>query len=716
MVMLIKKRSHLLADDALKYALQSTASVLISVFISQLYFMSQVNLTLYFVCSAIFVFFCFGQTLGAQMMLLLLSTVVTTLLCVAAMLLSGNVGLSALLIFLSAGVVFFYSTLNMGTTVMSKLMFVPVSFCIVDPHVMGVVKASETGAAVILGGVSAALANFAVYFFSIKQPERLLHKRWQSELMRLLDNLSKKLACYPVEEFDRLGQALKKEMIEVDGRYAMNVDRVTNALCKFINTIENSPALLISMEDDLLAVFSLLHSALEKGDLVKIKLAQQSWAGVMEKNSQCSSSRQCSFNSSLRLAQCFFLLEILIKELGPHLQYRFLSRGLHNINIAILNFYQNLKSNFHAWRQHSVVLCQGSLNTQAKVAIRSSIAMLVSFLVARASHSPHAAWILLSTGIVIQLRLGDTVKKGLDRILGHFAGFPLAFFFGIFFQVFHFPVILGLILVFCCTYSLLKNYFVFGICLMSTLIFLTVINSPSALSHEMILRFLTLRLIDVTIGSLIALFASYFVFKNTGFKNTTEKMDVLFSQLADLLKITLAKEPHHEDAYAQLVGIEASLSQSEKQIASRAFEPARYQRHLWRDSKVHQLSVALSEELASFLRCYYFAISHKTCEVINCQFFDKTLESVKVQLISCKDRFKSIETEQFTDFDRLFYQLSRLFEQVEDHIVSIRGQFLDRELSFVSYVYHVGLSIKIKTIVGLIEKIAGQLRVVEPDN
>ena len=168
MIFFSNRQSLLAINDAFKYAVMATLSMIISTIMIHFFSINSNHFTLYIIGSSIFVFFCYGETLVSQLLLLLLGTVLTACLCVIGLLLSAHLWACALFVVASAAVVFFYSTVNMGATVMAKLVFCPVSFCVVSALHTPLAQAGQTGLTILSAGCSAAVANLIVYVLSAK--------------------------------------------------------------------------------------------------------------------------------------------------------------------------------------------------------------------------------------------------------------------------------------------------------------------------------------------------------------------------------------------------------------------------------------------------------------------------------------------------------------------------------------------------------------------
>ncbi len=61
-------------------------------------------------------------------------------------------------------------------------------------------------------------------------------------------------------------------------------------------------------------------------------------------------------------------------------------------------------------------------STELRMALRTTAAALIAFVVARMLQLPQAYWAVLTSVIIIQASLGGSLKAGVDRLLGTFAG------------------------------------------------------------------------------------------------------------------------------------------------------------------------------------------------------------------------------------------------------------------------------------------------------
>ena len=148
-------------------------------------------------------------------------------------------------------------------------------------------------------------------------------------------------------------------------------------------------------------------------------------------------------------------------------------------------------------KKHPTIYFQSSL--------RSSLSLLIAYIVSLSFPFQIPAWVLASTNTVSLFQQGHSTKKGLQRIIGHLVGLALTLLVGYFiWPYFDNPIFWTPFLMLITCYFCLINYFIYCVFLISiiTYLFLALhLINPEDFS---LLHVVSTRTLDIIVGSVIA--------------------------------------------------------------------------------------------------------------------------------------------------------------------------------------------------------------------
>tara|TARA_B100001093_G_scaffold519805_1_gene610597 strand:- start:10847 stop:12571 length:1725 start_codon:yes stop_codon:yes gene_type:complete len=200
----------------------------------------------------------------------------------------------------------------------------------------------------------------------------------------------------------------------------------------------------------------------------------------------------------------------------------------------------------YMFSDHSL-LTKGKLSVNSKIAIRAMIAIPLALVLSKIVESQHPSWVILTTNLILQVRFGDTIKKAMERTLGHIAGFIITLILANYiWPQFSTPFFWIPILIFMCTYNINKNYFFFSLSIMLTIIFYDYISHRGYYDlFSIIFSTAKSRLIDTLLGAGIALSTSLLLFPSTG----NEALKNMHQNIIDCFIKLLTMINQHYDEY-----------------------------------------------------------------------------------------------------------------------------------------------------------------------
>lgn len=524
-------------EQSLRFALAATASASFSASVASILNLSVEVFIFYIITSIVSVFFSYGKTLVSQTLMQIVGIVSCAGLCFVGLLLSPFPWLAGIYLVVISCVGYFYSTINTGSLLIVKLSLVPVSFCVLSVMHVDMHYASQVWLAIMAGGFSGIMANTLMFAVSAKQPLFFLEKKWTQEVSGLLSKLSVQCCLYPTQSLQRASTAYTKKLFVTDPEHALSVETQTDSLIKFIDMIEATPALLYEVGPLYEQLFQAINQAIITQDISFCEEGHKKWLLEVGKLRKKHYFEHLPISIRRYYAEILFVTEQLVHELlwqlnPARVEGAALAKKTRRASFkALLVFYVT------AIKQQTVFFHHGGrLSTQAKIAMRAALAMGVAYIYAIIFNNPYSSWVILTANLVLMVHHGDTIKRAFDRVAGHLVGFVVAMLLSYVLILFSSPFVYVPIIVFFIAYYFLKNYFVYGIFLMVGMLYLYGSLNANGFSEFNALNFLSIRLLDMLAGSVIALVASYFIFKDSGEHHFHQNNKRVINKMRDYLR------------------------------------------------------------------------------------------------------------------------------------------------------------------------------------
>ncbi len=349
---------------------------------------------------------------------------------------------------------------------------------------------------------------------------------------------------------------------------------------------------------------------------------------------------------------------------------------IHRLSNDLVDFYQPAKSLIIDENQGSLrallldfknallatrLFDHKRLTDNSKVAIRAMIAIGCAFGLALVIDSTHPDWIILTTNLVLQVRSGDTSKKVVERMLGHCLGFLIAFICILFLwpQLSN-PYIWIPLLIFLCTYSLNKNYFLFSSCIMITILYHDfMIFSDNAMSTAKLVSIATDRLADTFIGVSIALTASLCIFNRVGHNTIESTYCHLLEQCRELLT-AISQSLNEAQLSVMKKNITQQITDNKALYHSLRFHPLHYFKHkplieqvLQQEFNIESCLNSVLFRLQSPFATHALVVIQNTNSINHVKQLDSWLVQYQNQIINQRQALPLWPEQLTADFERL---------------------------------------------------------------
>ena len=270
------------------------------------------------------------------------------------------------------------------------------------------------------------------------------------------------------------------------------------------------------------------------------------------------------------------------------------------------------------------------LSMNSQLAIRAMVAIPLALVISKIIKTQHPDWIILTTNLVLQVRFGDTIKRAMERTIGHIVGFIITLVLAsLIWPYFSSPYFWIPALIFLCTYNINKNYFYFSLSIMITIIFYDYISHLG--NHDLssiILMTAKSRLLDTLIGATIALSASLFLFPSTGteaLENMHQNVIICFIKLLDMI------DGYYDEAkFIHLKNEMAKVVESNKAVYLSFQHQSQY---LKRKSKIFHTYINNEHKILQCLNSLIFRLRSPfhTNEIININdtYFNTCIKNLK---------------------------------------------------------------------------------------
>ncbi len=575
---LLNRITNLFSNQALVYAICCTLSISIASLL-QTYLHMPTELFLFFILSAsLSSFYSYGKTVPQKSNNTLLGVIITCLICYGGVWASPHLFTAIPYLAAASFLLYLFSETNIAAAFRAKLVIFLLSFCIViSPHHEAIL-AWDIFIALFAGGLVAIFANASIQLFDLWL-RKFYTLNWQTELVAICQKI---LATTPIGKFEpstinSFGKIINN-ITSTDQLQCWRIERIVLQLEATYRLYSTSAFLQQIFADDFENLLIAISEAFEKGHA-------QSLATTTEKLTQRT--------SDLRKEGYFYSQEIINRI--NSIEFIFCTRQITTDIKNLLDLKKsspsrpsvlskNKKNHFTSTLKNLFMPNKGERwSTPVKIGIRAAIAMSIALAACQILGIEHGAWVILSTNFVLLLRQGDTIKKGIDRILGHATGFIIAIlFYGYILKYVPTPYLWVPLLTFLSSYYILKNYFIFSNLLMIVILYLYLYVDPNLFTHISINHFMLSRLENVTLGSIIAILAGLSIFPNVG-------LNPLFATLAkSFAKLTTHLEnlprfigQDEKFCYLKMQEISSSLHTDMDQLSallhSLGFQPKRFQ-------------------------------------------------------------------------------------------------------------------------------------------
>lgn len=558
---------------------------------------------MFVISSAIFGFFSYGNTLIKQTLTILLGISLGSVICFLGGVLAHNFILALIYLVLTTFVLYFYSTLSVASLFFTKFNLILLAFALLAFPETTVSFYANLMLAIFSGGVLVIIINSCLYFLGNSVPWRRPIRQWHQALFALLTSLSLKRDLPAGNRLLLIVKQIKPDLLSKNPELFLTVERTTHAMVKWLMEIQKNPYTLHAFLDDYCQFFTTVLEGLKSQNTSLILKADCDFTASMNQRKEAGFFAQLPYSVRASFAESFFLLNKFAKTLLNSLSCEAAQSGNQLESQASW-----LKSTWHALAAKRLFTVSWRLTLESKIALRAAATMGVAYVVAYFFLREYAAWVVLTSNLVIQTKKGDTIKKCMDRILGHAVGAAAVLVISFYvWPYFNTPFIWVPLLTGIAAYYFLKNYFIFGVFFMIALVYLYMSLSPVGVSQFPFVHFTLIRLTDITVGSFIALMAGLFVFPNVGLQPMYQPLAQLFERCGQyLLKLNV-----HTSAATDSIVFEerqqllAGLLNNERLFKTLSFQPDRYRHNQQFHRRVLNKQALLIENIEALTRRMY---------------------------------------------------------------------------------------------------------------
>ena len=676
--------------QALRYAISSmlaaSAASLLQLYVN----LSPPIFLMFVISSAIFSFFSYGNTLIKQTLMIMIGVSLGSLICFLGGLLAHFFILALIYLIITTFILYLYSTINIGCLFFTKFNLVLLAFALLEFPETSTLFYAKIMLAILSGGLAVIVINTFLYFLGNRAPWKIYLMRWDKDVIHLVTELA---LMHNVQSADKLVDSInqiKPYLLSKNPEFFLIMERTTHALVKWLREIQTNPYTLHCFTNEYLQFFKTIAKGLENQDATLILKADSCFTAEMNKRREAQLFTKFPYSVRTSFAESFFLLNKFSSALAKCVSFNKKQDFSHRKTPAPF-----VQLGWKAFTSMHLFEPSWKLTVASKIALRAAITMGVTYIVAYFYFREYAAWIVLTANLVIQIRKGDTIKKCMDRILGHFVGaiavILIAFYIWPFFDypVFWVPILTGVT-----AYYFLKNYFIYGIFFMIILVYLYVAVSPAGLAHFPMIHFTLIRLRDVSIGAIIALLTGLFIFPNIGLQPLYQTLAQLFDKCGQyLLKLSInSKNISASEVFNERQQLVASLLNNEQLFKTMSFQPDRYRHHQRLHRRLLNKQSQLIENIEALTRRMYHTENEFIEIAVFCQKVNLYINQLQQYLTYYANHVRSELKQEEVNFSSFInpkaYDLSIELEKTIEIAFSLSD---NKKISYESLISYLGV-------------------------
>ncbi len=591
----------------LRYAIACTlASSIAGILLRFLQF--DEHILLFFVVSGgVAVYYSYGNSLLSQTAMILSGSLIIAIAAFFSILIAPYIVWALLYFAIVSFLAFYYSSLNTGWLLIAKLGLVILSFTITQTTHNTFSEAWLLAGGIFAGGIIAVVVNSFIYLIAVKKPWKYLWQQWHKALEKTLKTLSNKALHCSADNLLVILIKNKSQLFVTHPKMTLLIERITYGLVKFSGFVRNHSYVLDQFEDIFQQFYCAASKAIKAKDTNPIQAAFNQYRTHMMNLSKEGFFKALPISIRKEYAECFFLIEKLNDDLTEYIKNNLQQTNTDENFGTPRSDWSALKKSF---KRHKIFTAKKELTNFSKVAIRGGVTLSLTFLITYLLTMKYAAWVMLSTALVLQVRQGDTIKKALDRIGGHLVGAFFTLAIGYFVWT-HFwsPLFWVPVLIFFGSYYFLKNYFIFAAVLMPIIVYLYATFAPTGFTAFPYGPFVFTRFIDVAIGSLLAMMGGILIFRHVGIKPFSKASSLIFQSYAQYIRLLKFSEEKHNQV--KLANNEKKLLQqleeNQQLYQSLSFQPECYIRNKKRNKELINLQARIYENISALSRRVYLA-------------------------------------------------------------------------------------------------------------
>ncbi len=511
-----KMKAH---EKALKSALVCTISGSLATLLAAL--THQESSLIYILSSTLFVLFRYGETVNERVCMILIGGLCAATSALIAASLHQVFILALILVMLVSFVTYFYSFINEGFIVISKVATVFMCFAILPSQ--NNIPAINLFLQIIAGTCTALTIYWLYYQFKQLFSPHSSYKDWLSSFQSNLHAMSGNIYRVPQTHLKSLSLLYSEQMKKKQPEIAILVDSTTNLLYNIAKCLKGPQHSLINTHyGELLKQYlSTLEKALNEKNTHLLKDIHLPFE---EKN---NTLRALGFFSRIRLntrsqiAYFHFILFILKRNIARIIELNLIEEKTYipQDRFSLKTFLESIVT---AIKKQTLYVESGDgtreFSVNSKIAIRASVALSLAYIVTYFGELKYGSWVMITANLVLLVKQGATIKKAWDRIAGHVCGFLLAIPFGSLIWVkFSNPFFWVPVLIFISIYTFQRLYFFFSMTLMVVMLYLYTATSAVGFGHFNHIDFMTWRLVDTLTGAFISLLMSFLIFPKTAY-------------------------------------------------------------------------------------------------------------------------------------------------------------------------------------------------------
>ena len=488
--------------------------------------------------SLLSVYYSYGNTLIQQTLIIIAGVITVAILSFISVLVGQYLWLAGIFIFIVSLIGYFYIPINIGFTFFVKLGIIILAWTVVGLPKHDIWFAWNIFWLQLFGGSIAILSNTIVYYCGRKRNHKYYIIQWKKAFCEALEELDKTHPSSSLQDklsyLKKINEFIKSysfsDNISVSyerNKYmklALFIDRMSSSLILLVDVLNKNPDIKKSLSNVFYDMFKGIKEILLKEDLKFMNYSYELYKkDVLTKRKKGFFAKM---DNKLRksYAEFVYIFETLTLDAASLIELK-IQHTDHKVNYfkEIINLF---RLGWNAITTQKIIIKGSGLTINSKLALRGSIAITASFIFACFYGNPaYTAWIIIICNVAVLVRQGDTIKKGIDRIVGHSIGFGLALILGWWvWPYFSTGYVWIPILSIITSYYFLANYFYFSISLCISIVFLVYYTRYGHNPTDFPVLLIALnRLIYVSIGTAFAILSSFFIFRNLGIGMFTKK-------------------------------------------------------------------------------------------------------------------------------------------------------------------------------------------------